>query len=51
MPGPVTDEWWMLTIAHLADTEIHGDLPIHLTWDGRSPERHAASRQHRIGAG
>jgi RimJ/RimL family protein N-acetyltransferase len=38
MPGPVTDEWWMLTIADLADTEIYGDLPIHLTWDGRSAE-------------
>jgi RimJ/RimL family protein N-acetyltransferase len=26
MPGPVADEWWMLTIANLADTEIHDDL-------------------------
>ncbi|WP_395153736.1 GNAT family N-acetyltransferase [Ilumatobacter sp.] len=36
MPGPVHDEWWMLTIADLADTEIYGDVPIRLTWDGRS---------------
>lgn len=38
MDGPVTDTWWMLTIADLADTTILGDLAIHPTWDGRTIE-------------
>jgi RimJ/RimL family protein N-acetyltransferase len=36
--GPVSDNWWMLTIADPQDTTIFGDLAIHPTFDGRSIE-------------
>jgi hypothetical protein len=38
IPRLVNNEWWMLTIANLSDNDIYGDLPIHLTCDGRSAE-------------
>ncbi|HYN34872.1 MAG TPA: GNAT family N-acetyltransferase [Ilumatobacteraceae bacterium] len=38
MDGPVDGEWWMLTIADLADTTVFGDLVVHLSWSGRTAE-------------
>lgn len=38
MSGPTNESWWMLTIADLEDTVIHGDLGILLTNDGRTAE-------------
>ncbi len=35
---PVPDEWFMITIANLDDTEVLGDLVLKLKWDGRSAE-------------
>ena len=37
-PEPVPDQWWMITIADLADTTIYGDMALQLQWDGRSVE-------------
>jgi RimJ/RimL family protein N-acetyltransferase len=38
MDGPVSDCWWMLTVADPDDSTIFGDLAIHPTFDGRSIE-------------
>jgi RimJ/RimL family protein N-acetyltransferase len=38
MSGPADGQWWMLTLADLADTTILGDLVVHLTWGGRCAE-------------
>jgi RimJ/RimL family protein N-acetyltransferase len=38
MPGPISGEWWMLTIADTSDTQIYGDLALKLENDGRSAE-------------
>lgn len=38
MDGPANDEWWMLTVADADDTEVFGDLVVHLTWEGRCAE-------------
>lgn len=38
MDGPANDEWWMLTVADADDTEVYGDLVVHLTWEGRCAE-------------
>lgn len=35
---PVPDEWFMITIADLADTMVIGDLVLQLKWDGRAAE-------------
>lgn len=35
---PVPDEWFMITIADLADTEVIGDLVVQLKWGGRAAE-------------
>lgn len=37
-PDPVDDAWWMLTIADLDDTTVHGDLALRLTNNGRIAE-------------
>ena len=38
LDGPTNEQWWMLTIADPADTVVHGDLVVHLTWEGRTAE-------------
>ena len=38
MDGPADGEWWMLTIAGPDDSTVHGDLVVHLTWQGRTAE-------------
>ena len=38
MDGPTDEEWWMLTVADHDDTVVHGDLVVHLTWEGRTAE-------------
>jgi RimJ/RimL family protein N-acetyltransferase len=38
MTGPVSDDWWMLTIADSADTVIYGDLALRLENEGRTAE-------------
>lgn len=38
LDGPTVDEWWMLTVADVADTVVYGDLVVHLTWEGRTAE-------------
>ncbi len=38
MDGPTVDDWWMLTVADADDTTVHGDLVVHLTWEGRTAE-------------
>jgi RimJ/RimL family protein N-acetyltransferase len=56
MDGPTNDEWWMLTIADLDDTEVLGDLVVRLTWAGRTAEigytltRSAWGRGHAVEA-
>lgn len=35
---PVDGEWWMLTVADPADTEVLGELVVHPTWGCRSVE-------------
>jgi len=30
MPGPTNNEWWALTVADAADTQVLGDLAVHL---------------------
>lgn len=38
MDGPTNEEWWMLTVAGADDSEMFGDLVVHLTWEGRCAE-------------
>ncbi len=38
LDGPTVDDWWMATIADSDDTEVFGDLVVHLTWEGRTAE-------------
>jgi RimJ/RimL family protein N-acetyltransferase len=38
LDGPTDDEWWMLTVADASDTEVFGDLVVHLTNTGRTAE-------------
>lgn len=38
LDGPTRSEWWMLTIADRADTDVLGDLVVHLTDDGHTAE-------------
>jgi RimJ/RimL family protein N-acetyltransferase len=37
-PSPVSDDWWMLTIADRDDTVVYGDVALHLENDGRTAE-------------
>jgi RimJ/RimL family protein N-acetyltransferase len=36
--GPTVDEWWMAIIEDGVTGEVHGDLALHLTWNGRTAE-------------
>jgi RimJ/RimL family protein N-acetyltransferase/GNAT superfamily N-acetyltransferase len=38
LDGPADGEWWMVTVADSDDTEVFGDLVVHLTWEGRTAE-------------
>ncbi|MGB9346556.1 MAG: GNAT family N-acetyltransferase [Ilumatobacteraceae bacterium] len=38
LEGPTDDEWWMLTVADPSDSEVFGDLVVHLTQEGRTAE-------------
>ncbi len=38
LEGPTNDEWWMLTVADPSDSEVFGDLVVHLTQEGRTAE-------------
>ena len=38
MPGPVDDQFFMLTVADRDDSEIYGDVVVKLEWDGRAAE-------------
>ena len=38
MEGPENDEWWMASVCDPEDTEVLGDLVVHLSSEGRTAE-------------
>ncbi|MCP3911816.1 MAG: GNAT family N-acetyltransferase [Actinomycetia bacterium] len=36
--GPADGQWWMITVANPEDTDIYGDLAVHLSNAGRTAE-------------
>jgi RimJ/RimL family protein N-acetyltransferase len=51
LDGPTPDEWWMLTVADPADTEVFGDLVVHLSADGHTAEIGYTLARHAWGRG
>lgn len=46
-PGPIPDDWFMLTVTDPTDTTVYGDLALHLTFDGRCAEiGYTFAREH-----